>query len=91
MPIFLFYEEVSVSDTNSVVTINPPASEVTIVHDGADAVFFTLNGSPATTSDAKIKSSEQIAFVELRLGRIEEVNLICDSGETATVRVYARP
>lgn len=91
----VFYQEVSVSDSNSEVVIdfsggsNPtPASEVTLIEAAAgDDVYFAFQAGVADTNDAVIKAGESFTFV----GTIDEVNLICDTGETATVRVYATP
>jgi hypothetical protein len=94
-----FFEEVSATDTNTNVAIsltqsNDKAHSVTIVNDdqSTDEVYYDTSDGVATTDNAYLKPGES-RTIDSGGGAfpITNVGIICDTGETATVRVFALP
>lgn len=94
-----FFQAVSATDTNTTVTISLVQSgnlahSVTIVNDdeSANNVHYTTSSDVATTDDAYLKPGEA-RTIDSGGGKfpITVIGVICDSGETATVRIYALP
>ena len=85
------YTEVSAIETAQSVTI--AARSVLIVNDGSNEIYFRLfrvgdTTGDATTASAQLKSGESINFAS-DSNSYSSLSIICASGETATVRVYA--
>ena len=91
-----FSAVVSVSQTNTNTDITAgglyrPAS-VLIVNDGANEIYFNLATGVATVSGASLNPGESIAVTSGGGSYpIENVGLICATGETASVRIFAFP
>ena len=85
----LSYHLVSVTATNSVVTLARPCHSVTVTHYGDDPVFvnFQNAGVAAVTGNANVRmvSGETIKFTS-EAKDILLVGVICDTGDTASVR-----
>jgi len=84
------FTEASATDTAQSVTLN--ARSVLIINAGADSAYFRLfrvgeTAAAATTSYARIDINESIAFTS-DTNSFASVSIICDTGETATVRIY---
>lgn len=85
-----YYQKVSASQTNSAITFGFPAGQVSLVSDGAsDNCFYEFTSSTATTSSPQIKSTEFFNWFFPGDG-VSSMGIICSSGQTATVRVYAK-
>ena len=94
-----FFEVVSATDVNTTVTISLTqalglAHSVTIVNESTstDEVYYDMSDGVATTSNAYLEPGES-RTIDSGNGKfpIASIGLICDTGETATVRVYALP
>lgn len=74
----------AITDVSSTITLG--GYHVIIVNDGTDEVYLTFN-SPvaATTSDFQLNADESITIDSN--DRIDNVKIVCASGETASVRI----
>jgi hypothetical protein len=82
----------AVSATATSQTIGIGFKTLTIVNDGANEVYvrvFVIGEVPAaaTTSSPQIKSGEGFTF-EAPQGQVLAVSIVCDTAETATVRLF---
>jgi hypothetical protein len=63
-----------------------------IINDGEDEVYFETNYGVASTSGAYLNPGESIVVTSGGSPLyVENVGLICNPGETATVRIFAFP
>lgn len=72
-----------------------PWIAVTIFNDGADPVHIDINEysgerDPLTglLTDPSLASGDSLV-IDMRASKIKKIYFVCDTGETATVRVYA--
>ena len=94
-----FYRQtVSATQTNTVVTFTIPESNneacrVTIANDGTKTVYVNPNGSVAVVATSIPVLASEIHFLTTTgaYGCIKTLGLICDTGDTASVRVLAFP
>jgi len=85
-----FFQSVSVTSTNSTVTIGFPARMVILINDGNNEVYFTLISDTATTSNGTILAGEMMTFSTSNPDSVtEELGAICTGAETSTLRVLA--
>jgi hypothetical protein len=77
------FAAISCSDSNTETKLS--GSHMILVNDGADEVYITLQNRVATTSDFELQSGEAIAIDSD--AEFEEINCICDTAETASVRL----
>jgi len=85
-----FFQSVSVTSTNSTVTIGFAARMVILINDGNNEVYFTLIGDTATTSNGTIQAGEMMTFNASNPDNVTgELGVICESAETSTLRVLA--
>lgn len=84
-----FSDSVSASDVATEVQFGFMARRVTIINDGSSTIYFSLSGSPATTSSFPLKSGESWGLTGLPTIRVGGLSVICAAGQTATVRVGA--
>lgn len=92
---YLCYESVSSTQTNSVVTI-PTAMGASITapvaimlkNDGANETYWSIN-SVATSASSELKSGESFIVDGHVAEAVRTLGVICATGETATVRVWA--
>lgn len=82
---------ISASQSNTNIDLKF-VSAVILINDGTDSVFIRLSQSPGTlfpnavTTDFELKNGESVSY-ESRSGyRFSQVSVICNTGETATVR-----
>lgn len=92
----IFYEEVSVTDTSSTVTIDldvtaDKAFSIIVTNDGANEIFVNFNGSPALTTHPKLLTGETLNVKASGGFSITTISIIASTGETATARVFAFP
>jgi hypothetical protein len=83
---------VSATQSNTTVSIGFDPSYLLLINDGANEVFVNFTGAAATTSSFEIKAGESLgltseAEADGYIG--SRFDVICSSGETATVRVLA--
>lgn len=64
-----------------------PWIKITIFNDGPDPVYPTVNDDTAQTETALSAGEQMIA--DLKKANIAKVILVCDSGESASVRLEA--
>jgi len=78
---------ISATDTAGEVIIN--RRHVTLVNDGPDEFYFLVNtDTDATTSNSYLSSGESITMDSNLNGLIFNIQYICDTGETASVRYW---
>jgi len=82
-----FNQVVSATDANTAISFGFKARDVLIINDGADEVFVTLGSTIATLTKFELKVGEAIGIT--LESPTEGMGLICNSAETATVRVIA--
>lgn len=93
----LYYEKVSASQTNSTVSITLTATgnkavQALIANDGPNEIYVDVGGDGvATTANAEIPAGKEYSFTMPGNQSIDAIGIICDTDETATVRVYASP
>jgi len=68
-------------------TTNMPWTSFTIYNDGVDPIYITINGDFVQTH-TPINAGESVA-VDMHIRQIEKVVLVCATGNTANVRVFA--
>ena len=83
-----FYQEVSCTQANTVVDFVSPMKQVLLINDGANEAFFTVASGVATTAKTKLLSGDTL-IVSWDGYDVTSIGVICSTGETATVRVYA--
>ena len=82
-----FYDVVSATDENTTVTFGFLAAMVVVVNDGPNTAHFTVSATTATTDHFALPPG---ASVSLTLAnRTQGGAIICATGETASVRVWA--
>jgi len=85
-----YNETVSATDTSSEVAFGFAATEVLVINDGTDEVYITFESGTATTAMFPLNSGEYIN-PSFKGGQLKPrvMGIVCDTGETATVRVIA--
>lgn len=74
----------SVTDVSSTIALG--GYHVIIVNDGTDEIYLTFNSaSAATTADFQLNADESITLDSN--DRLDNVKVVCASGETASIRV----
>ena len=75
----------SVTDTGTVIDLGKEYSVHLIINDGPNSVYVAWNRA-ATTNDFELKPGEYLEVALLA----NKIGLICNSGESATVRILSR-
>ena len=79
---------ISATDTATELVIS--RRHFKLKNDGTDEFYFVLNTDvDATTSNSFLNSGEGIVFDSDEYGEIYNIQYICDTGETASVRYWA--
>jgi hypothetical protein len=83
---------VSSSQANTTVSFGFDPSYLLLINDGSSEVYVNFTGAAATSSSFEIKSGESLAMTSEAesdgfIG--SRIDVICATGETATVRVLA--
>jgi hypothetical protein len=89
-----FSDTVAVTDANTNTAIDTlyRANSVLIINDGANEVYFDVATGVAVADGAPILPGESILITSgSGAYYITNVGLICDTGETASVRIFAFP
>lgn len=86
----LAFTRVNATQSNQTITLNAPS--VVIINDGASEVYIRVfwageTAAAATTADAELKSSESLVLSKT-MG-VSAISVICQTSETATVRIFA--
>ncbi len=85
-----YINAVSVTATNTEVDFGFPARLLTITNMGTSRAYFTLISLTAAVTDPYLEAGEFQTFSVANPDNISTgLGLICDSSETATVRVMA--
>jgi len=69
--------------TDFVSLIGYRANNLLVINDGPNSVYVAVN-STASTNDFELKNGEFISIPVL----VDSLHLICNSGETANVRIF---
>ena len=88
------YRAVSASQTNTTVTLSFQAKSAVFFNNGSNEVYVNIGGGGvAATSgvtNMMIPAGEKIAVdASNSAGRLDVIGVICDTGETTTLRIYA--
>lgn len=91
-----FSDSVNATDTNTNVSITgiPQniAHTVIIINDGPSEAYFNLTDGVATVSGAAIESGESLTITSGNGSYpMTNIGIVCDTSETATVRIFAFP
>lgn len=91
----IYFTSVSVTSTNSVVTIDLDATSdkaysIVFINDGSKTAYYNLSGV-ATTAHAPIKAGEHHSIPTDGAFPVTTLGLITNGSDTTTVRVYAFP
>lgn len=86
----LSYALVSATDTNTVVTLARPCQSVLVTHYGDDPIFVNFQNAGVAaltgTGNVRMVSGESIKF-QSDTKDILLIGVICDTGDTASVRI----
>ena len=79
----------NVTDTEKEIVLGTPWISFSLLNDGSNNVYIRINTLDGNmTNEAGIKSGERYTF-NATYPLITKIYLVCNSGEGATVRVYA--
>jgi len=85
-----YFESVSATSTNSAVSFSFPARLLTITNAGPNRAYFSLVSTTGATSGPYLEPGEFQTFSVANPDNVcTGLGIICDTGETATVRVMA--
>jgi len=81
-----FPQTVSATAVNSAISFGFRAREVHVFNDGTNPVHVTFASSVAVLTDFDLAANESFKYTG---SPTEQMGLICDAAETATVRLVA--
>ncbi len=75
---------VSATQVSQIQELNPASKTLYLRNDGANDVFLAFDKDGATTDDFKLKVADGLVKMKVQCKKIA---LVCNTGETATVRI----
>lgn len=75
---------VNATQTSQVLDLAPASKTLWLRNDGANDVFIAFDGDEATINDFKLTTGDGLVKMKVQCAKIA---LICNTAETATVRV----